>query len=263
MCQALRNTARRLAPVRSSQQLSRALTTSTPQASLSTSIPQRTMRIATWTQDLSISSRIPSTHSAGQASRFLHTTAPRPARVPQQQQQQQRGGGAPPPSEERQGGSQGTDIGSLDVLADAPEPEFSVSACLADGFRLANGTTVRDSGLLLVDGEAFSWRPWGGDQPSSNLKLVNAKGQWELPNPEEALALLGLVWPRPDLLLLGLGAEMRPLCPATRKFITGLGIRVEVLDTRNAAAQYNLLATERGTRDVAAALIPAGFGRSV
>ncbi|TLD31678.1 hypothetical protein PspLS_02021 [Pyricularia sp. CBS 133598] len=260
MSQTLRNTARRFAPVRSSQQLTRALSTSTPQASLSTSIPQRTLRPATWTQDLSRSSRIPSTHSsAGQASRLLYTAAPRPARVPQKQQQQQ--GGAPPP-EERQGGNQGTDIGSLDVLADAPEPEFSISACLADGFKLANGTTVSGSGLLLVDGEAFAWRPWG-DQPSTDLKLVNAKGQWELPNPEEALALLGLVWPRPDLLLLGLGAEMRPLCPATRKFITGMGIRVEVLDTRNAAAQFNLLATERGARDVAAALIPAGFGRGV
>ncbi|KAI7919755.1 hypothetical protein M0657_005452 [Pyricularia oryzae] len=257
MSQTFRNMARRLAPPRSLQNLNRALSTFTPQASLSTSICQRTLRTATWTQDLSRSNRIPMAHpSAGQASRLLHTTAPRPARVPQQQQQQ---GGVP---EERQGGSHGTDIGSLDVLADAPEPEFSVSACLADGFRLANGTTVRDSGLLLVDGEAFSWRPWG-DQASPSLKLVNAKGQWELPNPEEALALLGLVWPRPDLLLLGLGAEMRPLCPATRKFITGLGIRVEVLDTRNAAAQFNLLATERGTRDVAAALIPAGFGRGV
>jgi hypothetical protein len=36
-------------------------------------------------------------------------------------------------------------------------------------------------------------------------------------------------------------------------------MRVEVLDTRNAAAQFNLLATERGVSDVAAALIPIGW----
>lgn len=36
-------------------------------------------------------------------------------------------------------------------------------------------------------------------------------------------------------------------------------MRVEVLDTRNAAAQFNLLATERGVDDVAAALIPMGW----
>jgi len=37
-------------------------------------------------------------------------------------------------------------------------------------------------------------------------------------------------------------------------------MRIEVLDTRNAAAQFNLLATERGVLEVAAALVPIGFG---
>ena len=61
------------------------------------------------------------------------------------------------------------------------------------------------------------------------------------------------------MLILGLGSEIRPLSPATRRAIGNLGMRVEVLDTRNAAAQYNLLATERGVEDVAAALIPIGW----
>lgn len=61
-----------------------------------------------------------------------------------------------------------------------------------------------------------------------------------------------------DLLILGLGREMRPISPQTRAFINGLGIRIEVADTRNAAAQFNLLATERGVGSVAAALIPIG-----
>ncbi|KAJ4292132.1 hypothetical protein N0V88_005759 [Collariella sp. IMI 366227] len=62
-----------------------------------------------------------------------------------------------------------------------------------------------------------------------------------------------------DLLILGLGPGIRPLSPATRKAITNLGMRVEVLDTRNAASQYNMLATERGVEDVAAALVPMGW----
>jgi len=37
-----------------------------------------------------------------------------------------------------------------------------------------------------------------------------------------------------------------------------MGIRIEVQDTRNAAAQFNLLATERGVETVAAAMIPIG-----
>lgn len=49
----------------------------------------------------------------------------------------------------------------------------------------------------------------------------------------------------------------------TKRHIAKLGIRVEVLDTRNAAAQFNLLATERGVSDVAAALVPVGWKEGV
>lgn len=56
---------------------------------------------------------------------------------------------------------------------------------------------------------------------------------------------------------------MRALSPATRRHLSGLGLRVEVLDTRNAAAQFNMLATERGVENVAAALIPIGWTEGV
>lgn len=62
-----------------------------------------------------------------------------------------------------------------------------------------------------------------------------------------------------DLLILGLGAEMRPIGPRTKAFINSLGIRIEIQDTRNAAAQFNLLSTERGVGTIAAALIPLGW----
>lgn len=52
---------------------------------------------------------------------------------------------------------------------------------------------------------------------------------------------------------------MMPLSPQTRRAINSLGIQVEIQDTRNAAAQYNLLATERGLDTVAAALLPLGW----
>lgn len=56
---------------------------------------------------------------------------------------------------------------------------------------------------------------------------------------------------------------MRPISPRTRQFINSLGIRVDISDTRNAAAQFNLLATERGISTIAAALIPMGFREGV
>ena len=42
-----------------------------------------------------------------------------------------------------------------------------------------------------------------------------------------------------------------------------MGINVDVMDTHNAAAEYNLLATERPGSQVAAALLLAGFGRTI
>jgi uncharacterized protein len=66
-----------------------------------------------------------------------------------------------------------------------------------------------------------------------------------------------------DLLILGVGPEIRPISPELRRHISSLGMRVEILDTRNAAAQFNLLATERGVNDIAAALIPIGWKEGI
>lgn len=66
-----------------------------------------------------------------------------------------------------------------------------------------------------------------------------------------------------DLLIIGAGKTILPLSPETRTAISELGMRVEVLDTRNAASQFNMLATERGVDDVAAVLIPIGWEEGV
>ena len=62
-----------------------------------------------------------------------------------------------------------------------------------------------------------------------------------------------------DILVLGLGSTIIPLSPQTKRHINSLGMRVEIQDTRNASAQFNLLATERGVTEVAAAMIPLGW----
>lgn len=112
---------------------------------------------------------------------------------------------------------------------------------------------------MLVAGEAFAWNPWlaRGDGREG---LLNSRGQWEV--GDESWGVLGLIWPKPDLLILGMGARLAPLSPATRAYINSLGIRLDIQDTRNASAQFNLLATERGVGNVAAAMIPVGFGEA-
>ncbi|OKL56552.1 hypothetical protein UA08_08346 [Talaromyces atroroseus] len=181
-----------------------------------------------------------------------------PRRQPSKPQSHDRG----PRSEEKTQ----TDFTELNVLGNLPTPATAVDACLDDGFHLDNGVKITSGdGVLLVAGEAFAWRPWqllkqnaqditGGHAKTS---MVNGKGQFEI--PEEAWGLLSVVWPRPDILILGLGSGIIPLSPQTKRHINSLGIRVEIQDTRNASAQFNLLATERGVTEVAAAMIPIGW----
>ncbi|KAI0017361.1 hypothetical protein F4780DRAFT_782440 [Xylariomycetidae sp. FL0641] len=172
---------------------------------------------------------------------FLHTT---PSRRKEKE-------------EKEEGGL--TDLDKYNVMADVPIPATSVDVCMSDGFKLNSGATTYDgAGVILINGEAFSWQPW---LPRGEMKLLNKKGQWDV--PKESLGLLSLLWPRPELLILGLGPEIRPISPDLKEHISSLGMKVEVLDTRNAAAQFNLLATERGVHEVAAAIIPIGWKEGV
>ncbi|KAL8833859.1 MAG: hypothetical protein Q9176_007777 [Flavoplaca citrina] len=148
-----------------------------------------------------------------------------------------------------------TDFNAMDVLGNTPPPTTAIDACLSDGFHLNNGVKIGGgSGCLLVGGEAFGWRPWEAMVQGREGKrgMVNTKGQWDV--GDGAWGVLEVVWPKP-----GLGPNMLPISPQTRRYINSLGIRVDVQDTRNAAAQFNLLATERGVQEVAAAMVPIGW----
>ncbi|KAF2708155.1 hypothetical protein K504DRAFT_477596 [Pleomassaria siparia CBS 279.74] len=163
-----------------------------------------------------------------------------------------------------------TDFDALDVLRNTVAPATSIDACTYDGFALNNMARISGSGVLLIGGEAFRWRPWlredgkkgtateGGERDDSMKgRLKNAKGQLDI--KDEAWGILELIFPKPDLLIIGTGPGITPLSPAVRQYLIDLGIRIDVQDTRNAASQFNLLATERGVSQVAAALIPIGW----
>lgn len=136
-----------------------------------------------------------------------------------------------------------------------------------------NGIKIHKAGVLIVGGEAFAWTPWNIDNNTSendrekNKKrhLLNTRGQWDAGSEDDgergvaAWGILDLVWPKPDLIILGLGPKMAMLAPGVRARLNAMGMQVEVQDTRNAAAQFNLLATERGVGSVAAALVPIGW----
>ena len=74
---------------------------------------------------------------------------------------------------------------------------------------------ISGSGVLLVGGEAFRWRPWLYEQQKEGIvgeggaggdamtgRLLNAKRQWEV--PEQAWGVLELVYPKPGMRQFGL-----------------------------------------------------------
>ena len=103
-----------------------------------------------------------------------------------------------------------TDFAALDVLGDLQGPAAGVEVITNDGFKLSNGIRIAGAGVMLIDGEAFKWRPWlarGYDKDDDqNVKvknksalLKNARGQWQV--HESCWGLLDLVWPKPGKLL--------------------------------------------------------------
>lgn len=80
------------------------------------------------------------------------------------------------------------------MLGNMPAPSTSIDACLWDGFHLDSGVKITGgSGVLLVAGEAFNWRPW--ESGKGDMSLVNEKGQFDV--EDEAWGLFSLVWPKP------------------------------------------------------------------
>ncbi|EXJ59544.1 uncharacterized protein A1O5_12169 [Cladophialophora psammophila CBS 110553] len=177
----------------------------------------------------------------------------------------------------------------MDILASAgvEEPATSIDACTSDGFHLNNGVhTSGGKGVILVGGEAFLWQPWmptttgaaatdAASYPGNAASKTSGSGSGSgehkgftvfldprgmLNFPPSTLGLLSLLYPKPDLLLIGTGRKLWMLSRETRRYLSEeLGIKVDVMDTPNAAAAYNLLVMERGVEEVGSILIPEGW----
>lgn len=103
---------------------------------------------------------------------------------------------------------------------------------------------------MLLGSEVFTWKP----------KLRAGKGGktflWGL--EKECYGPLEVMYPKPELLVIGTGKKGMILDKEDRAWLEGMGIRVEVQDSRNASSLWNLLATERPGQ-VGAAIASLGF----
>ena len=111
-----------------------------------------------------------------------------------------------------------------------------VEGCFETGFIVAD---VQVEGSILCVGDL--WMKW---KPSS-LKEVT----------EDSLALVDVVLPVPELLVLGCGSRIQQVPENLMKYLNERYMSVEALDTRNAVSTFNILNQEG--RKVVGAFLPS------
>ncbi|WWD20175.1 hypothetical protein CI109_104651 [Kwoniella shandongensis] len=140
----------------------------------------------------------------------------------------------------------------------SPDPSSDQATNLAINKLTARGFVLSDDlvipgGTIIHSGRAILWDV---DPPLSAPKVggkAGLEGMWEGWG-EERFRVFDVLTPRPEILLFGTGLSAIPAPKRIREYISSLGIQLDVMDTRNAASTYNLLAEEG--RTIAAALCP-------
>ncbi|KAJ2402488.1 hypothetical protein GGI23_000686 [Coemansia sp. RSA 2559] len=125
-----------------------------------------------------------------------------------------------------------------------------ITKTLQTGFRLSNGKTAYGP-LLIVNNEAFTLKI-PPPSPDSNGKILNPL----LLLDPKALAVLDIVTPKPELIVVGGGAQISPLSADARKYLTSIGLNVELANTRYASSTFNALSEEG--RNAAFLALPVG-----
>lgn len=148
----------------------------------------------------------------------------------------------------------GENLAKYDIYALADKPENNVEMISNDSIVFSNLKVVKSPntngdpiGALLLDNQIFE----------INLSGISFKNNDILVEFNENLTdILSLVYPKPELLIVGLGKRTRMLGPETKQRLNKLGIRVETGDTKSCALSYDLLATERSPALVASIMLP-------
>ncbi|GFP91052.1 NADH dehydrogenase [ubiquinone] 1 alpha subcomplex assembly factor 3 [Phtheirospermum japonicum] len=125
----------------------------------------------------------------------------------------------------------------INLIDNVPEDQLRFQQFDDTWFKV-NGVKYEGS-LLCVGNLVMSWAP----QKFSDITV-------------ESLSIFKTLRPVPEILILGCGKYIQPVKPEIRTFIRSTGMKLEAVDSRNAASTYNIL-NEEG-RIVAAALIPYG-----
>ncbi|XP_012083776.1 NADH dehydrogenase [ubiquinone] 1 alpha subcomplex assembly factor 3 isoform X2 [Jatropha curcas] len=125
----------------------------------------------------------------------------------------------------------------INLIDNVPLDQLRFQGFTDSGFTV-NGIEYEGS-LLCVGNLLLSWSP-------KHLSHITP----------QSLSIFQIVRPIPEILILGCGRQIQQINPEVRHFIRSTGMKLEAIDSRNAASTYNIL-NEEG-RIVAAALLPYG-----
>ncbi|CAL9075874.1 uncharacterized protein LOC103977551 [Musa acuminata AAA Group] len=125
----------------------------------------------------------------------------------------------------------------INLIDTVPEDQLRFQRYGDTGFTV-NGVKYEGS-LLVVENKLMTWVP----KTFSEIT-------------PESLSVFKILRPVPEILILGCGRHIQPVSPQLRQFIRSTGMKLEAIDSRNAASTYNILSEEG--RPVAAALLPYG-----
>ncbi|KEI42330.1 uncharacterized protein L969DRAFT_84188 [Mixia osmundae IAM 14324] len=119
--------------------------------------------------------------------------------------------------------SQSTYDDFVNVLSDAPRPAIIVETASEEkGFMLSDGLTLPQA-CIFLNGSTFLW-----DVPEAPQDFTWQ--DWSI----DHFKIFEVVSPRPEILFLGTGAKTAPSPPWLRKYMTHLGIQLDVLDSASA-----------------------------
>ncbi|XP_057980426.1 uncharacterized protein LOC131166135 [Malania oleifera] len=123
----------------------------------------------------------------------------------------------------------------INLINNVPDDQLRFQGYSNTGFTV-NGVEYEGS-LLCIGNLLMSWSPTKFSEITS-----------------ESLSIFQVVRPIPEILILGCGRHIEQVDPELQRFIRSTGMKLEAIDSRNAASTYNIL-NEEG-RIVAAALVP-------
>lgn len=125
----------------------------------------------------------------------------------------------------------------INLIDSVPEDELRFQSYDDTGFKINN--VKYEGSVLIVENKIMTWAP----KTFSEIT-------------PESLSIFKVVHPIPEIFILGCGRHVKLVSPELRMFIRSTGMKLEAVDSRNAASTYNIL-NEEG-RPVAAAVLPYG-----